>query len=246
MRAGVCIAATGLSAAAAAGRLARIRGHGDGDRARARALVLRDVCRRVLELHGVEVQVDGPVPLGPVVLASNHVSWLDPIVVAATVPCVPVSKIDVSGWPVVGGLVSELGVLFVDRGDPGSGARVLRGAERALAAGLPVLNFPEGTTTTGEKVLPFRRGLFGLARRCGVPVIPVALSYEPSRLAWVGDATFLPHYLRLAGDRRGRVRLRSGDPVRPADHGSPADLAFGVRARIVDLLGERNDAAVGA
>jgi len=245
-RAGLCIAATSLSAAAAARRLAKLRRAGEADGIRARALVLRDVCRSVLALHGLAVEIDGPVPIGPVVLASNHVSWLDPLVVAATVPCVPVSKIDVSGWPVIGGLVSELGVLFVERGDARSGARVLRAAQRALAASLPVLNFPEGTTTTGEGVLPFRRGLFGLARQANVPVVPVALSYEPAHLAWVGDATFLPHYLRVAGDSRGRVRLRTGHPVRAAEHAGAADLAAAVRQRVVALMGEHDGAAVGA
>ena len=243
-RAGVCIAASGLSAAAAAGRLRRLRG-ANLDQAQARALVLRDVCRRLLDLHGVKASVEGPIPLGPALLASNHVSWLDPLVVSATVPCVPVSKLDVSSWPIIGGLVSELGVLFVNRGDPRSGARVIRDAERALAAGLPVLNFPEGTTTTGSQVLPFRRGLFGLARRAGVPVVPVALSYDPPHLAWVGDATFLPHYLRLAGEARARVRVRLGGPVEPAGYASPSELASAVRERILGLLGDDRDAAVG-
>lgn len=245
-RAGVCIAASSLSAAAAAGRLRKLRGAGDLDQARARALVLRDVCRRLLDLHRVRAEVEGPIPLGPVLLASNHVSWLDPLVVGATVPCVPVSKLDVSGWPIIGGLVTELGVLFVNRGDPGSGAQVIRGAERALAAGVPVLNFPEGTTTTGQEVLPFRRGLFGLARRAGVPVVPVALSYDPPHLAWVGDATFLPHYLRLASDPSALVRIRLGHPVEPAGYPGPADLASAVRERILEFLGGTRDAAVGA
>jgi len=192
------------------------------------------------------VEVEGALPLGPGILASNHVSWLDPLVVGSTVPCVPVSKLDVSGWPIIGGLVGELGVLFVSRGDVQSGARVIRGAERALTAGLPVLNFPEGTTTTGGQVLPFRRGLFGLARRSGVPVVPVALSYEPRDLAWVGDATFLPHYLRLAGNQRAVVRVRFGDPVVAGACAGPTDLAHLVRERILSLLGEDIVSAVGS
>jgi len=245
-RAGVCLAASGLSAAAAAGRLRRLRGPSDADQMRARAQVLRDVCRRLLDLHAVRVDVDGPLPFGPAVLASNHVSWLDPLVLGSTVPCVPVSKLDISAWPIVGGLVGELGVLFVDRGDPQSGARVLWGAERAFAAGLPVLNFPEGTTSTGEQVLPFRRGLFGVARNTGVPVLPVALSYEPRDLAWVGDATFLPHYLRVASGRRAVVRIRFGTRVEPDAYDCPSQLARAVRQRILTLLGGTLAPAVGS
>ena len=121
--------------------------------------------------------MQGGLPPGPLLLACNHVSWLDPLVVAASVPCAPISKLDVRGWPLVGGLAGLLGVIFHARGDQGSGLRVLRQVEVALAAGLPVLNFPEGTTTDGAGVLRFHKGLFGLAARLGVPAVPVALRY---------------------------------------------------------------------
>jgi 1-acyl-sn-glycerol-3-phosphate acyltransferase len=173
----VRVAGLGLTTLATAGRLRTLRSMNDREGARERALVLRDAARRVLELHGVELEVDGPLPLGPAVLASNHLSWLDPLVVASIVPCVPISKADLSGWPVFGTIARELGVLFITRGDPRSGVRLLRAAESALVQGIPVLNFPEGTTTPGETVLPFRKGLFGVARTLDVPVVPVAIRY---------------------------------------------------------------------
>jgi lyso-ornithine lipid O-acyltransferase len=187
-RVGARVAGLGVATLAAAGRLRRLRASSVPDGARERALVLRDVARRALELHGVELTVHGALPLGPTLLASNHVSWLDPLVVASLLPCVPISKLDVSGWPVVGSLARELGVVFTDRGNPHSGLRVLRTAETALAHGLAVLNFPEGTTTVGQRVLPFRKGLFGIARAAGVPVVPIALAYSTIRPSWPGWA----------------------------------------------------------
>jgi lyso-ornithine lipid O-acyltransferase len=178
------------------------------------------------------------VPVGPVVLASNHLSWLDPLVVASVVPCAPVSKADVSRWPVVGTLARDLGVVFVRRGDPSSGARALQAAAGALAHGVPILNFPEGTTSAGGGVLPFRHGSFGLALRAGVPVVPVALAYDPPSLAWVGDATFLPHYLAVASRREARAYLRFGAPVVSAPEGRAAALARLVREQIEQLLQE--------
>jgi 1-acyl-sn-glycerol-3-phosphate acyltransferase len=172
------------------------------------------------------------------------VSWLDPLVVASAVDCVPVSKSDVAGWPLVGRFASAFGVLFVDRGDVGGGIRVLRQAARALAGGLCVLNFPEGTTTAGDRVLPFSRGLFGLAARAGVPVVPVALAYAPRDLAWTGQATFLPHYLRLAAGGAARARVRFGAPLPP---GRPAAVLAGdAREAVAALLGARHAAAAGA
>jgi len=234
VRAGVRLAATGATAAVVALRAEAGRRAGIPERVRARAL--QDGCRAVLRHHGMEVEVAGQMPVGPVVLACNHVSWLDPLVVAASVPCAPISKLDVRGWPVVGALAGRLGVIFHDRGQPGSGMRVLREAEEALRWGLPVLNFPEGTTTGGDGVLAFRKGLFGLARRLWLPVVPVALRYQPGSLAWTGDATFVPHYLRFAARQGSRVQLRFGPPVHPAQHADAAALAAETRTRVLGLL----------
>jgi 1-acyl-sn-glycerol-3-phosphate acyltransferase len=207
-------------------------------RLRARMHLFRDAARRVLRIHGVEVVAGGAeVPL-QAVLVSNHVSWLDPLVVAAHVPCVPVSKADVLSWPVFGPLARDLGVVFVSRGDVRSGADALRSVRAALDAGTCVLNFPEGTTSEGDGVLPFRPGMFGLALRSGAPIVPVAIRYQPRSLAWTGDATFVPHYLALAGSRGARVSVRVGAPLAPRLDGSPREIADEARARVAALLGE--------
>jgi len=204
----------------------------------ARALALRDAARRVLALHGIDAAAEGAPAVGPAILAANHVSWLDPLVVAAQLPCIPVSKLDVAGWPVVGSLARELGVVFVSRGDAGSGARALRDVRAAVAAGACVLNFPEGTTSGGDGVLPFRAGLFGLALRAGVPIVPVSIRYHPRRLAWTGDASFLPHYLQVASARGAHVSIRFGTPIAPAAGASARALADEARARVAALLAE--------
>jgi 1-acyl-sn-glycerol-3-phosphate acyltransferase len=248
MRAGRRIAGAGAAAVQAAASLDAIRRRGGDERAtrRERALLTRDLLSRIAALHGVEVRVEGPRPVGPVVMASNHVSWLDPIVVGSLTLCVPISKLDVSAWPIVGGFARDLGVLFVDRGDARSGFRVVRGAARALDDGLAVLNFPEGTTTRGDRVLPFRAGLFALARSSGAPVVPVAVSYDPPELAWVGEDAFLPHYLRLAGSIRARATVRFGDAILPRGDQSAAELAAAARARVEELLYGGADAASAA
>jgi 1-acyl-sn-glycerol-3-phosphate acyltransferase len=233
-RAGARLALTGANIALMA---ARVRGLGrTGGRARDRARTLRDGCRAVLGHHGIVADVEGVPPLGPALLACNHVSWLDPIVVAAYAPCVPISKLDVRGWPVVGKLAGGLGVIFYDRGNRRSGIDVLREAELALRNRVALLNFPEGTTTDGASVAPFHRGLFGLAQRLGVPVVPVALRYQPADLAWTGTATFLPHYLRLAARGHSRVWLRFGEAVEPGQLRTATGLATEVRDRVVSLL----------
>ena len=75
--------------------------------------------------------------------------------------------------------------------------------------------FPEGTTSAGDCVLPFKRGIFGVARRLGVPVVPVALRYDSPSDCWIGSENFLSHYVRTVGGRRS-----TADPIteREADN----------------------------
>jgi len=241
-RAAVRIAATGAIAARALLRAGRARRAGGDAAARwARAAVLADASRRVLALHGVTVRASGPLPVRPVLLAANHVSYLDPLAVAAWVACAPISKADLAHWPVFGAVARRTGVLFHERGDARSGMKVMREARRALEQGLPVLNFPEGTTSAGAGPLPFRPGLFGVARRAGVPVVPVAIACHPPELAWVGDATFVPHFLALAAREASEVRLTFGPPLRPEAYASAHDLAAAARACVSAMLDPRAD-----
>jgi 1-acyl-sn-glycerol-3-phosphate acyltransferase len=237
LRAGRRVAGTGLAAAGAAMRLGSLRsGEGPGVR-RERAALLRDLLARVTALNGVQVLVEGAVPEGGAVLASNHVSWLDPVVLGGLLPCVPISKEAVASWPVIGSMARDLGVLFVERGNDRSGMKVLRGAARALRDGIAVLNFPEGTTTRGDGVLPFHSGLLWMARSAEIPIVPVAITYDRPELAWVGDDSFLPHYLKLAGGARAVAVVRFGAPIRPEAFAVRADLACTVRNAVATLRG---------
>jgi 1-acyl-sn-glycerol-3-phosphate acyltransferase len=163
---------------------------------RERALALQEASVGVLARAGLAVEVRGEPPRGPAVLVSNHLSWFDPLVVATMVPLTAVAKDDVAAWPVIGARARGLGVVFVDRLDAHDGVRALLEARRSLEAGVSVLNFPEGTTTHGDMVLPFRRGIFGLARLAGVPVVPVRLEVDRG-LTWAGPDPLFPHLWRL-------------------------------------------------
>ncbi len=189
---------------------------------RVRAAVLRGCCSTMVLAHGIRPRVLGRPPAGPTVIVANHLGYLDPLILAALVPCAPIAKREASRWPLIGPALSQMGLVFVDRGDARSGARALRGARRALEAGVSVLVFPEGTTTHGDEVLPFRRGIFGVARHLGVPVVPTALSFADRSCCWVGDAPFAPHYARLAARRTLSLVIRFGEPQAVQGHASLA------------------------
>jgi 1-acyl-sn-glycerol-3-phosphate acyltransferase len=208
---------------------------------RARRLLLRGerlqrVAAEVCRLHGFEARVEGVLPNRPAILIANHVSYVDAPVLASLMPCTVIAKAEVARWPLIGAGARALGTLFVDRGDPWSGARALRHALHGLRAGVSVIGFPEGTTSNGNDVLPFRRGLFGLAQIANVPVIPVALHYVSPELRWYGDDWFLPHYLRTAMRRRSLVQVRVGRTIAPRSLHSPEDLAHRTRSAIRSML----------
>jgi 1-acyl-sn-glycerol-3-phosphate acyltransferase len=187
--------------------------------------------RAILYGHGVDVRSYGPVPRDPVLLVANHVSYLDPLVVSALVPCVSIAKGETREWPLIGPGLRALGVVFVRRGDAYSGALALRRAWRALRSGTTVLNFPEGTTGDGRIVGSFQRGAFGLARLARVPVVPLRIDYDDDRVPWFGGQTFAPHYWRLAGTSRVVARVRFAEPLPANDGDDPSRLA--TRARDV-------------
>lgn len=199
-----------------------------------RARHLQAAFAELLHSHGVRVRVLGEWPSQPAVLVANHTTYLDPIVVGAHAPLAPLAKAEVAEWPLVGAAATRLGAIFVDRGCAVRGAMALRRGALALAAGVSVLVFPEGTTSTG-KVLPFRLGAFGLAVWSGVPVVPVALEYSSPELAWVGGATFLPHYLRNAARARSSVLVRVGQPLWPRPQAIRGSSAQGRRAMAEQL-----------
>jgi 1-acyl-sn-glycerol-3-phosphate acyltransferase len=190
----------------------------------------------IARAHDLEVTVCGEIPRSTALIVANHVSYLDPIALIPTCPALLVARNEVSAWPVVGPFVGELGVLFVERADPLARAATLRRIHDLLAAGAPVLNFPENTTTSGTEVGPFWRGSFGIAQRLAVPVVPVAIHYRDPATAWSDGATFLPHYLRMAARPRIEVALSFGAPMHPRAEEAPEAMAARARGIISHML----------
>lgn len=197
-----------------------------------RAESLQALCQSACRLHDIETVVSGRLPREAVIYVSNHLGYLDPIVICGLVPCAPIAKLEVASWPLVGALTRHANVIFVRRGDAYSGAHALRLATRRLAAGISVLNFPEGTTTRGE-MLSFQRGVFGIAKRLGVAVVPLAISFERPELCWVDDDSVVSHYARTMFGKAHRVYVDVGPRLYVRALETPAELAERARAWIV-------------
>ncbi|MDJ0741667.1 MAG: lysophospholipid acyltransferase family protein [Gammaproteobacteria bacterium] len=132
---------------------------------------------RLADILGVQVTVAGPRPEAPALLASNHVSWLDIVVLGGLTPTDFLSKHEVRRWPVIGWLAARSGTLFIRRGNGEAAVVSAQIAQRLRDDGLLTL-FPEGTTTDGRDVRPFFSRLFAAALDTGTDVVPVALRYH--------------------------------------------------------------------
>src|SRR5271156_5825657 len=134
-----------------------------------RADWLHRFCARALRRLGIEVSVTGSFPARGAVI-SNHLSYLDIVVFAALHPCVFVSKAEIRSWPVIGWMTTMSGTVYVERGHGGSAMRARKGMQDAVDAGLPVVFFPEGTTSNGADLLKFHSGLLGQVLDSGADV----------------------------------------------------------------------------
>jgi 1-acyl-sn-glycerol-3-phosphate acyltransferase len=200
------------------------------------------VCR----LLAVRTRVIGGVPRAPFFLVSNHLSYLDIVVLAAQAPCRFVAKREVRGWPGVGPLARTMGTIFVDRGAPRDAVRALNQVEAAIRGGDGVTVFAEATSSAGAGVLPFRSALLEWAARTRHPVHYATLGYRtppgsaPAHLSvcWWGDMTFGRHLVGLAGLRSCEATIHFGpDPITAPDRRQLADrLHAAVRAQFVPVL----------
>lgn len=211
-------------------------------------------CRRIVRALGLICEIRGPLPeAGPRGLAvvANHLSYLDILVMSAARPFVMVSKCEVRRWPLLGWITAQAGTIYVERADVKGGqtqthVEVNRLMAAAFRSGLPVLFYPEGTTTSGDGVLPFRRGLFNSVIQDQVPVKTAALAYEmedcpagcsiAQDVCFVGDAEFAPHLFKALGLRGLKVKVRFGAETIAGD--DRFALALNARNRVCDLYEE--------
>jgi 1-acyl-sn-glycerol-3-phosphate acyltransferase len=186
---------------------------------RGRPWLRRTWARAVARLLGIEIHTAGSAPRPPFVLVSNHLSYIDILTLMSELDCAFVAKSEIAGWPVLGLLARTTGTIFVERGRKSQLPEVLDSVALTLRGGSGVVFFPEGTSSRGAAVLPFKTSLFEVALRTGLPVHTASLHYEvptgatPAWLsvAWWGDMTFADHFLRLLTLPRIRARISFGD-----------------------------------
>ncbi len=190
-----------------------------------RSLWLQTWARASLRTLRISCEVCGSVPESGL-LVCNHLGYVDVLVLASLTPCVFVAKSDVRAWPVFGRLAAMAGTLFVDRRNARCLPELVRKLDDRLRQLCVVVLFPEGTSSGGDTVLPFRSSLLEGVQRPGTSLTVAALRHWSSSgraardVCYWDDMIFGPHLWHLLSLRwiktRASLRPASAGPDRKA------------------------------
>lgn len=202
----------------------------DPDRRVMHAFICRWTHQYLRVIPSWRVRVTGRelLPKGPCVLVANHQSMADVVAVMGLYhPFKFVSKASLFKLPLVGWMMRMAGYISLERGRTRSTQQMMEACRDALRRGMPVLLFPEGTYSTGGKMLPFKRGAFQLALEEKVPLVPVVLRGTTGLVE--GDGPFM--------SPRCDISVRVLPPISPETFGEDAgELAAKVRGRFEEVL----------
>jgi 1-acyl-sn-glycerol-3-phosphate acyltransferase len=179
-----------------------------------RAAWLQYSSRRILGIFRTQIKTSGSIPKSGL-LVSNHLSYVDILVIASITPAMFVAKREVKGWPIFGFFAKLAGTVFVDRERRARVGHTTSEIETALSEGALVVLFPEGTSSNGETVLPFKSSLLEPAARQTHALYASHIHYEIAdgdvgeEVCYWSDAhTLLPHLINLLSKRTIKAEVR--------------------------------------
>lgn len=187
-----------------------------------RQIIFRTWSRWYVKISGIEIEILGEKPNPPFFLVSNHLSYTDIPVLRSVVESVFVAKGDIEGWFLAGKIVGDIGNIYIDRENhrdiPRAGEDILE----AIRNGEGVIIFPEGTSTKGEKVLPFNSSFFEFASKTDLPIQYASITYQidddrkraSEMICWWDDTSFMVHLWRFFQLKRSKAIISFGsEPI---------------------------------
>jgi 1-acyl-sn-glycerol-3-phosphate acyltransferase len=203
-----------------------------------RAKLVQLHARRILQVIKAQVNASGPVPTSGL-LVSNHLSYLDILVLGSLAPSVFVAKREIKSWPVFGWLTSLSGSVYVNREKRTHTGRAAEEIEAALHSGVLVILFAEGTSSAGKTVLPFKSALLEPATRHPHSLSVGLIQYEiddgdvGEEVCYWKDMTLVTHLINLLSKRSVRASVK----LAPLHKGSAnrKELALQLHAEVSKL-----------
>lgn len=196
---------------------------------------------QLLEILHIRLKVDGVLPDCPVLVVSNHISWVDIFALDAARPLRFVSKAEVAGWPLIGRLAGASETLYIERENTRAIADVVGAVTAALQLGNCVGIFPEGTTGSGEDVKRFHASFFETVRISGAALVPAAIAYIDPRgerqaaFAYINDMSLVDSLGQILACQETHVRLKFLAPLATAAH-SRRELAAEAQDAVAQAL----------
>ena len=196
----------------------RLHGTQSHDLSDAQHEIIQNWLHRSAEIVGIDIQVNGTPTPPPAFVVSNHISWIDILIISSVLPISFLSKAEIRDWPVIGTLAAKAGTLFIHRGSKNGAAEAIALMKTKLTAGQSVASFPEAKTTHGFEVHRFHPRLFAAAVDTGVLVQPVALRYPHEdgshpHVPYVDEANIIKHSFRIMCAKSTLAEVTICEPI---------------------------------
>ncbi len=166
--------------------------------------------KSILLICGIRTQKNSIPTTEKFILMPNHRSYIDIFVAAAFTPAAFVGKAELKKWPLLKLGAKLTHSIFVSRSELQSLVSTMHKIKERVNSGIPVLLFPEGTTSKGPLTRTFKKGSFKIAADTKIPVIPMAIHYPDEKDAWIDNDTFLGHFFRQMSKPISKVYLKYG------------------------------------
>lgn len=186
-------------------------------------------CSWLIGAFNIKIIPTGYVPkkgakISNTMFVANHVSWADIHALNSLIPLRFIAKSEIKNWPIFGYLVSKANTLFIDRNRKQDAKRTVEIAHQSLQSGDNLCFFPEGTTTDGTEIKPFKSSLIQAAILAGATIWPVAIRYPKAdgsintEAAYAGETTLIESMQQILSQQQPVVELHFTDPITPENY----------------------------
>ena len=196
--------------------------------------------QRACRILNLQLSVAGDITRQPCLVVSNHISWLDIIVIGSHIPVHFLSKAEVRQWPIIGWLAACTGTLFIQRGS-GESATMANTIANTISSGDSVLVFPEATSTDGKELKRFFPNMFAAVSKTNVPVQPLALEYTEHKqrstsAPFINDNTFFRHLLLILKNDHINVAITFLPAIQNTPQADKKTLSINSRNAILSVI----------